>query len=53
MTSLDSSSQASDSRPSTPPPKLSEDSSNQKRENHEDGLTQNQMKFKKSKTDNN
>ncbi|CAH1707892.1 histone RNA hairpin-binding protein [Aphis gossypii] len=53
MTSLDSSSQASDSRPSTPPPKVSEDSSKQKRENHEDGLNQNQMKFKKSKTDNN
>lgn len=53
MTSLDSSSQASDSRPSTPPPRLSEDSSQHKRENHEDVLTLNQIKFKKSKTDNN
>jgi len=52
MTSLESSSQASDSRPSTPPPSLSEDSSQPKRENHEDVLTLNQMKFKKSKTDN-
>ncbi|XP_025199452.1 histone RNA hairpin-binding protein [Melanaphis sacchari] len=52
MTSLDSSSQASDSRPSTPPPS-SEDSSQQKRENQEDGLTPNQLKFKKSKTYNN
>jgi len=53
MTSLESSSQASDSRPSTPPPSLSEDSSQQKRENQEDGLTLNQMKLKKSKTDEN
>uniref|UniRef100_A0A2S2NJ93 Histone RNA hairpin-binding protein n=1 Tax=Schizaphis graminum TaxID=13262 RepID=A0A2S2NJ93_SCHGA len=52
MTSLDSSSQASDSRPSTPPLKLSEDSSQQKRENHEDGLTLNQKKLKKSITEN-
>ncbi|XP_001944356.1 histone RNA hairpin-binding protein [Acyrthosiphon pisum] len=53
MTSLDSSSQASDSRPSTPPPSLSEVSSQIKRENHEDVLTLNQMKSKKYKTDNN
>jgi len=52
MTSLESSSQASDSRPSTPPPSLSEDSSQQKREN-QDVPTLNQMKFKKSKTNKN
>jgi len=50
MTSLDSSSQASDSRPPTPPPRLSEDSAQQKRENREDVLNLNQIKLKKSKT---
>jgi len=53
MTSLESSSQASDSRPSTPPPSLSEDSSQQKRDNQEDIPTLDQMKSKKSKTDKN
>jgi len=53
MTSLDSSSQESDSRPSTPPPSLSKVSSQIKRESHEDVLTLNQMKSKKYKTENN
>lgn len=54
MTSLDSSSQASDSRPPTPPSlKLIEDSLQKKRENHNDFPTVRQNKFKKSKTDRN
>lgn len=47
MTSLDSSSQASDSRPSTPPP--TENSSQQKRVKHE-AVSCDQAKYKKYKT---
>lgn len=51
MTSLDSNSQASDSRPSTPPPnkRSSEDSS--KRPKHEAVSSPDPIKFKKSKTE--
>lgn len=50
MTSLDSNSQASDSRPSTPPPTngSSEYSTQVKREQLED--VSSQVKFKKNKT---
>lgn len=52
MTSLDSNSQASDSRPSTPPTtkRSSEDSS--KRQKHEAVSSPDPVKFKKSKTEN-
>lgn len=52
MTSLDSNSQASNSRPSTPPPikRSSEDSS--KRQKNEAVPSPDPVKFKKSKTEN-
>lgn len=50
MTSLDSNSQASDSRPSTPPP-TKNFNENVKRIKHE-AVSHNQVKFKKSKTEN-